>query len=259
MDKKEKLRLELARDQADTWAQKYARVLAAREQARTAAAQAVSSLRGATFPVTVPAGSGGQNHNQAGQVGHAGLADDETEVTYRVLPLSSANLPALTALASYVQLPPFTEADQEKLHQLDTEIPKTIRDVAPIIEPKLANRIIKDSGDAQDAAEFLLDYVGWGLAEKITETLAAIKPNAPAEVNLANVLQPAVGLRGILSGYGTPELLPASAIVTPLATFSAAEKFPELAHAITTQHEYVVVCSPAGHTAADLITAISTS
>jgi len=231
MDKKQKLKIELARDRADTWARDYARITAQREKARKAAAQAISAFRNATISVTV---------------------DDST---YRVLPLTVASLPLLTDLASYIQLPPYTEADKELLHQLDKEIPETIRDVVPIIEPKLVSR--QSVEDAEDAAEFLLDYVSWALAEGVENTLQRVTPAEPEGVTLANSLSPALGLGGVLATFGKPELLPAASLSAPLATFTAAEKFPELAHALIGQPEYVVVCSPAGHSAADLVAAIS--
>lgn len=230
MDKKQKLKLELARDKVDTWAHDYDKTTKERDEIRAAAAKAIAALRNATFPVKI----GG--------------------ITYRLLLLGPQNQKALNDLARFVQLPPYTEADKEQLHQLDTELPTAIRDVLPIITPKLASKL--KLAEAEEAAEFLLDYVGWGLAEGVEQTLARIKPGNPVEVNFADVLQPSVGLRGVLASYGSPELLPVTAITTPLATFTAAEKFPELARTINNQHEYVVVCSPPGSTAADLIAAL---
>jgi len=230
MDRKQRLKLELARDRADTWAKQYDRIVAKRDQIRDLAAKAVATFRNATFSVTVDG------------------------VPYRLLLLNAGSLKALNDLARYVQLPPFSADDKEQLQQLDKEIPVAIRDVVPIVEPKLASR--RSAADAEEAAEFLLDYVSWGLSDGIEQTLARITPQEHPDSTLADALQPAVGLRGVLNAYGTPELLPITALTNPLATFTAAQKFPELARTINNQHEYAVVCAPPNHSAQDLVRAL---
>jgi hypothetical protein len=233
MDRKQKLKLELARDRVDSWAKQYARITAERDSIRNSAAAAVSAFRNATFPVTVDG------------------------VTYRLLLLNSASLSALNDLARFVQLPPFPKEDEELLHQLEREIPVAVRDVIPLIEPRLGSK--RSAADAEDAAEFISDYVSWGLAEGVEATLARITPPAAFAHALREALEPAIGLGGVLRTYGRPELLPAVALTGPLATFSAAQKFPELAKTINSSHDYVVVCSPPGQSAANLVKKIAVS
>ena len=265
MDKTERLRLELAADRADTWGKQYRKAMADRDALRVAAAVALGKLRAGIVFVE----AGGDK--------------------YAVLPLGAAHLEPLGALARHVSLPPVSNDDAELLGQLESEIPAAVRDAQPAIAGRGAARKGKDDDDAAaDAAEFLLEYVPWGLAEGVEAALERVavpesalppaatppsfsaalaaarggsatqSPASPSSSNisLADALAPQHGLAGAMRPFGVPELLPATAIRNALAAFTNAERFAELARAVGPSHEYVVVCAPPGRTSADLVTAL---
>lgn len=227
MDKNEKIRLQLAIDQADTWAKRYQKANNERNAIRTNAAVALKQLKGGVVPVDV----NGQ--------------------TFNVLPLGSVQQTQLSNLARFVQLAPISAADQELLHQLDSEIPRSIAES----QRAIASRRVSE--DDQEAADFLVEYVPWGLHEGIPTALDRITPDTAApQVDLAEALRPENGLGNALKPFGSAELLPAAEVRSRLATFTAAERYADLARAITPAHDYVVVCSPPSRTALDLISAI---
>lgn len=295
MDKRQRLRIELARDRVDTWAQTYARSSAQRDSIRAEAGKAITTLKKATIPVSLTnaplessgssaetPGARGNNLDTSGSMRRGSSASNESSVTpdrtgdarvngkgrtassgigssateFRILPLGASNIPTLSALAAYVQLPPLTEKVKEQLHQLDSEIPEALRDVLAIIEPKLTAR--RGAAGAEEAAEFLLEYVSWGLAEGLEDALNRITPPTAPKIKLADALSPAVGLRGVLGTYGTPELIAADTFVEMLAaSTTATERHPQLVNAVTSAHDYVVVCAPEGYTTNDLIAALT--
>jgi len=218
-------------DQADTWAKRYRQITQSRDDIRTAAARGLKELRSAVIQVPVK--------------------DQE----FSVLPLGPKQATELTDLAHYVQLPPITPGDQELLHQLEVEVPHAVADAHKIKVSGLGAKRIPE--DAQEAADYLFEYVPWGLAVGLDQAMDRITPNATGpEVSLSQALRPENGLGNALKAYGTPELIPSSTLRSRLATFSAAEGFAKLARAIGGEVEYVVVCSPAGATAMDLLSAI---
>jgi hypothetical protein len=227
MDKNEKIRLQLAIDQADTWVKRYQKANSERNAIRTGAAVALKQLKSGVVPVDV--------NGQA----------------FNVLPLGPGQQAPLANLARFVQLKPVSAADQELLHQLDTEIPPSIAES----QRAIASRRVSEQD--QESADFLTEYVQWGLHERIPAALdRTTPPAATPKVNLAEALRPENGLGNALRALGTPALLPASEVRSRLATFTAAERYAGLARAITPVHDYVVVCSPPSRTASDLINAI---
>jgi hypothetical protein len=227
VDKTERLKLELACDQADTWVKRYHRLQRDRAQVREAAGSALKTLKSEMVEVEIG--------------GH----------TYLVLPLNDASLATLTALARYVQLAPISSEDQELLYQLDTEIPETIRDVQPLLNSRLV--VKRDADSASDAANFLTEYVSWGIGEGIDAALERVEvPTAPVIADLSEILDPRNGLLGILENFGKPELFPAAEVRNSWATFTAAEQHPALARAVTAAHDFVVICSPPESSAKDL-------
>lgn len=231
MDKKEKLKLQLAIDQADTWVRQYNHATNERSSIRTTAAQSLKNLRSKLIAVEV-----------AGQ-------------TFQILPLGPTDTSDLAKFARFIQLAPISSHDTELLHQLETEIPRAQVDAQKLISSGLGAR--RNTEDIAEGAEYLLDYVTWGLGAGVSAALERISPSDTSPpVNLNDALNPGLGLGNALKQYGTPELLPAAEVRSRLATFSAAERYPELARAITPAHDYLVVCSPPGHNAAELKSAL---
>jgi len=230
MDKNEKLRLQLAIDEADTWAKLYRKAMDRRVELRNLAAQSLKKLKAKVLPVEIAGGN------------------------YSVLPLSAAQRGELENLARYIQLKPFNDNDAELLHQLDTEVPRAVADA----QQGLAARRISD--DQQEAAEYLGEYVPWGLAMHIPEALDRITPGGDGiTVDLSQALAPEFGLAQALRSYGAAQLVPAAEVRNRLATFTAASQFAELARAVTPEQEYLVVCAPAGKTISDFLAALSVS
>ena len=230
MDKKELIKLQLAMDEADTWTKRYEKITNQREALKTSGAAALKTLKGALIPVTVG------------------------DHTYQVLPLSDAQLEPLKKLARYLSVKPIRAADAELLAQLDSEVPKAIAEASQLTSSGRGKRV---SEDALDAADFLSEYVPWGLAENLTSVLdrVAVADSEPA-VRLDDALSPTYGLDRALRKFGTPSLIPADEIRGKLATFTSAERYAELARALTPQHKFAVVCSPDGASAADLLAAL---
>ncbi|MCL1800671.1 MAG: hypothetical protein FWG25_04825 [Promicromonosporaceae bacterium] len=228
LDKNERLKLELTVDQADTWVKRYHQLAKERAAVRQAAGVALGKLRGGQIEV------------------------ESDGNTFSVLPLGQADVANLTAVAKFVGMPPTSAADTEILHQLETEVPESIRDAQPLLSARASAK--KMTPEAQDAAGYLSEYVTWGLSEGVDAALDRMAvPGDFPEVALQQALEPRNGLVGALRSAGTPELLPAASIRGPLATFTAAERFAGLARAVGPSHDYVVVTSPPGTTALDLV------
>ena len=228
MDKNEKLKIQLAIDEVDTWAKRYQKIIEARNAVRTGAAPALKQLRSKVVPVEV----GGQ--------------------TYHVLPLGPEQMNTLGAFARFIQMAPIDDVDQELLKQLEADVPQAVAEAQRALAAK------RPSEDDLEAADFISEYAAWGLHENIPAALERITPaTAAPAVNLGNAMAPEYGLANALKAYGTVELLPAAEVRTRLATFTAAERYAELARALTPAHDYLVVCSPPGYAGADLLNAIS--
>jgi len=231
MDKNDRLKLQLAVDQADTWAKQYRRVTQTRQQIRLAGAKALKTIKAAILPVEI------DNHK------------------FGVLPVGPDITAAFSTLAKYLQMAPISSADQELLHQLDTEIPQAVADATRLLTGRRA--LGRGGEEADDAAEYLSEYVSWGLGVGITAALDRITPDetAPALID-ADLLDPQYGLAKALQSFGTAALVPAAELRSRLATFTAADRYRDLARALTAAHGYVIVCSPPGQSAPDLLTAI---
>jgi len=257
MDKNEKLRVQLAIDQADTWAKQYAKITQARNEVRTNAAVALKTLRGSIVPAVV------------------------NGETFNVLPLGAEQLTALGTFARFISMAPISGDDAELLHQLETELPRSIAEAGRGIASR------RPSTDDLDAAEYVKDYASWGLSAGIADALTRITP--PVAANSVNsalgkagvdgngsgvepsfALAPQYGLANALKKYGTAELVPAETLRSRLATYNAAARterqreakpaqYAGLARSINPADSYVVVCSPAGRSAVDLISALETS
>jgi len=226
LDKKDRLKLQLAIDEADSWAKRYRKAMDARNATRTAAALALKQIRNALVPVP------------------------SDGATFYVLPLAAGVLTAIGTFAGYLSTPPVSADDQELLHQLELEVPRAVVDAGRITAGKLG----RVDDDAADAAEYLNEYVPWGLAEHIPAALDRITPPEPVgPVAAAYALQPKYGLAKVLQPYGEPQLLPADALRADLTSPATAPQNADLARALNAAEGYVVLCCPPGKSPAQLI------
>jgi|GEM_PF-1663700 len=254
MDKRERLRLGLVIDIVHGWVTRYNRVIDERDDVREAAQQAARTLLGRIVEVRTP-----------------GTGTD----TFAVLPLEPADLPHLRALARYVRLPVMSDDDVEKLHQLPEEMPAALRDARKAVEGGGVFGRKALGEEVQEAADFVLEYGVWGRQEGLDALLDRLTPTPADEIDVAldEALSPGVGLGAILARRGTPELVdgaPFAGLSASLAALRSRTSYGEsidgalapadalapLAQRVTATTQEVVVCSPEGRDAADLLAQI---
>ncbi|ACZ29722.1 hypothetical protein Xcel_0683 [Xylanimonas cellulosilytica DSM 15894] len=174
-------------DKARLWADYHAQVQAQRTLVRLEAERALEQLKAALVPVRV----GG-------------------EVAWRVLPLGPADVPALTAVSHAVTMAPVTAEVDAAIEQLAEAVPEALADVDAVAGARRMVATPAAKADAQDAVEFLTEYVEWGDGEGIVATLKALEPEAaPEGITPADALAPHVGLAAIWRKLGTAELVAA--------------------------------------------------
>ncbi len=222
MDKRERLRLGLVIDIVHDWVVRYNAVTNERDAVKDAAQAAARTLLKRI--VEVP-------------------ADGAGDATFAVLPLEPADEKHLQTLARYVRLPVMSDDDVEALHQLPEEMPAALRDARKAVEGggMFGRKPLTD--EVREAADFVLEYGVWGRAEGLDALIDRLKPEPleTVEISLDEALSPGVGLAAILARRGTPELL------------TSTDALATLAQHVTPTTTAVVVCSPEGRKAADLL------
>ncbi|MCL2595589.1 MAG: hypothetical protein FWD83_08735 [Promicromonosporaceae bacterium] len=253
MDKRERLRLGLMIDRVQEWVTAYVKVSHARDGVKEEAQAAAKTLLGRVAQVRLP-----------------GDADDA--LPFSALGLKPGDTTRLAALARYVRLPVISAEDEALVSQLGTEVPAALKDARRIAEGSgmFGRRPIDE--DAADAAEFLFDYGQWGQAEGMAAAIERIAaPSADdVAVTLDEALESSVGLAALLVRRGAPELVdgaPFASLADELAklrertsygasidgALAPVKALEPLAKAMPATVTQVIVCSPAGRSAADLL------
>ncbi|QAY64483.1 hypothetical protein ET495_16100 [Xylanimonas allomyrinae] len=158
-------------DRARLWADYYAQVQAQRALVRLDAERALDALKARLVPVT--------------------SGDD---VAWRVLPVGPGDVDALRAISAAVTLAPVSTEAADATRQLEHDVPEALADVDAVAGAKrvLARPAAREAAD--DAVEFLTEYVSWGEEEGLVATLKAMEPRTQADaVTAADALAPTSG------------------------------------------------------------------
>ncbi|GAB2452518.1 hypothetical protein [Xylanimonas ulmi] len=224
-------------DRARLWADYYAQVQAQRSLVRLDAERALDALKARLTPVRLGA-----------------------ETAWQVLALGAADADRLRAISAAVTLAPVSAQDADAVRQLERDVPEALADIDAVAGAKrmLARPSAREAAD--DAVEFLTEYVAWGEAEGLVATLKGMEPEPAPTVAVADALAPHVGLSAIWRKLGAAELVAAPAAgATPPSTDADAPAGVAAVRAAITQHAatHLAVFSTAPHTAAELLTTLA--
>ncbi|MCL1870090.1 MAG: hypothetical protein FWF90_06710 [Promicromonosporaceae bacterium] len=174
---------------ARLWADYYAQVQAQRSLVRMDAERALDVLKAALVSVRI-----------------------DGKVAWQVLPLSADDVAALTAVSHVVTLPPVSKDDEEAIAQLGDAVPEALADVDAVAGARRMLATAAAKADAEEATEFLTEYVEWGEESGLLATVKRMEPgSAPAGLTVTDALSPQVGLAAIWRKLGKAELVEAPA------------------------------------------------